>query len=370
MSWWRPGQSLVAVDWGTTALRAVQLGFGQGQAGVIHWLNVEPPLGGPSQPAASSDHAAPSRSGLATGLEQFDCRRGGLVAGTSEVEYCLLNVPEAVWSRGPDELVEAIRWEVGRQLSRPVEDAELGAWPLPGPMASGANTVAVAAPRTRIVEAVESLAQGRLECEWVEPAALALIRACRATAPGGPGEIWGVLDLGYSTCRLYLAVESTPVFARHVRGSGHAWTELIARELRIEYGLAEHYKRKCGIESGPRGARSLAGTAACLDETALPGVLSAVLRGPLTDLVADVEKAFCFVMEQYPRRQAGGLVLVGGGSRMPGLPDFITGSLGVRTIQAGAQRVLDVPASHPMSRPDIFSVMAGCVGLAFGEHRS
>jgi Tfp pilus assembly PilM family ATPase len=230
--------------------------------------------------------------------------------------------------------------------------------------------LAVAAPRTRIVETTESLARGRLECEWVEPAALALVRACRATAQSDQGEIWGVLDLGYSACRLYLAAEATPVFARHVRGSGHAWTELIARELRIEYGLAEHYKRKCGIGSGPRGSRSLASVVACLDESALPGVLSAVLKGPLTDLVADVEKAFCFVMEQYPRRQAGGLVLVGGGSRMPGLPDFITDLLGVRTVQAGAQQVLNIPGSHPMSRPDVFSVMAGCVGLALGEHRS
>lgn len=358
----------MAVDCGSASFRAVQLAFGEGSPAVVHWLNTE------SRPSASSSSAdgsgaveAAGASGPLVGLDQFDTRRAGLIVGSSEVEYCLLTVPEAVWSHDPATLADAIRWEVGRRLSRPIDEAELSAWPLPAPMGGGSNAMAVAAQRPGIVAAIESLDSGQMECEWVEPAAPALVRACRASALCEQDEIWGVLDLGHTANRMYLAVESTPVFARSVRGGGRNWTQLIAKELRVEPALAERYKRKCGIGSDSRGCRTSPSSMERLNEAALPGVLLSILRTPLTELLTDVERAFRFVMEQYPRRQAGALVLVGGGSRMPGLADWLTRELGVKATPAGSNGVLNVTPSHPMSRTELFSVMAGCIGLAMGE---
>jgi len=370
MTWRRTKRSLVAVDRGSSSLRAAQLAFGEGAPTVVHWLNAEnrPQPGTPpgQDPAASGP---PLTSGEMAGVDQFESGRAGLLVGSSDVEYCLLTVPPAVWAHDPATLADAIRWEVGRRLSRPIDEAELGAWPLPAPMGGGSNAMAVAAQRPGIVAAVESLGVERMECEWVEPAAPALVRACRASALCEQDEIWGVLDLGYSANRLYLAVESTPVFARSVRGGGQAWTQLITKELRVEPALAEHYKRKCGIGADSRGYRGSgpSGSMERLSEAALPGVLMSILRTSLTELLADVERAFRFVMEQYPRRQAGALVLVGGGSRMPGLADWLTRELGVKAAPASSNGVLKVTASHPLSRTDVFSVMAGCVGLAMGE---
>ena len=367
MAWRRTRRSMVAVDRGSCSLRAVQLAFGDGTPAVVHWLNTE---GHPQAVAAggqAADLAGSAVPGEMAGIDQFETGRAGLLIGSSDVEYCLLTVPPAVWSQDPATLADAIRWEVGRRLSHPIDEAELSAWPLPAAMGGGSNAMAVAAQRPGIVAAVESLGAERMECEWVEPAAPALVRACRASALCEHDEIWGVLDLGHSAHRLYLAVETTPVFARSVRGSGQGWTQLIAKELRVEHALAERYKRKCGIALDARGSRHSPGSMERLDEAALPGVLLSILRTPLTDLLSDVERAFRFVMEQYPRRQAGALVMVGGGARMPGLSEWLTRELGVKAALAGSNGVLKVTASHPLSRPDIYSVMAGCVGLAMGE---
>jgi type IV pilus assembly protein PilM len=358
----------VADDCGSCSLRAVQMATGSRGPRVIHRLNVEQARAGPSgQKDAPAGKSGPPAISPTAGLDQFDSRRTGLLMGSADVEYCLLTVPEAVWTNGTADLAEAIRWEVGRQLSRPIEDAELGAWPLPAAMGGGANAMAVAASRNTITAAVDSLARESFDCEWVEPAAPALVRACRASAQSSQGEIWGVLDLGFSAYRLYVAVESTPVFARQVRGSGHAWTQLVAKELRTDYAVAEYYKCKCGIGADTRESRTLMGSMDRLDESALPGVLLTVLNGSMGELVADVERAFSFVMEQYPRRQAGSLVLTGGGARMPGLTEWIGHELGVPVAIASANGILQLPPNHVLSQSETFSVMAGCIGMALAE---
>lgn len=368
MRWHRQHNSWVAVDRGACSFRAAQLAFGPDGPRVTHWLNIESPPKGPANntPDAPDNDAMPP-STLTTGLEQFGTARAGLVVGSPDVDYCLLQVPQAVLAQDANGLARAIRWEVGRQLTWPVEEAELAAWPLPAPMSGGSNAMAVAARRAGVVASVETLQAQRMECECVEPAAPALVRACRATAHCEQGEIWGVLDLGHTANRLYLAVESAVVYARTVRGTGQAWTEAIATELRVDYGVAEQYKRKYGIGADARGCRMLMGAMEPLNESALPGVLLAVLKTPLADLVSDVERAFRFAMEQYPRRQPGSLVLVGGGSRMPGLSDWIAKQLGVQVRQAAADGLLSIDTSHPLSRSANYAVMAGCVGLALAE---
>ncbi len=352
---WRSRNSLVAVDRGSQSLRAAQLAFGDGGPRLLHWVNLE----GRPGPADSAT--------LATVLDQFETRRTGFLVGGADADYCLLQVPDALWSQDAGGVADAIRWEVGRQLGWPVDEAELAAWPLPAPMGGGSNAMAIAARRSGILSAAESLEAQRTECELAEPAAIALVRACRGTAQCNAGEIWGVLDLGHTASRLYLAIDSTVVYVRPVRGSGQAWTDLIARELHTEPAMAEHYKRKCGIGADPRGCRTWLGAAEPVSEDALPGVLLAVLKPSLGELASDVERAFRFVMEQYPRRPAGSLVLAGGGARTPGLDAWLAGQLGVRVAVAAAEGTLTVDPSHPLARPAAFAVMAGCIGMALAE---
>ena len=365
----RPRKSMVAVDGGTGGVRAVQLVLDGGRVRVAHWVDVDTYAASGAAAAGSAsgdDGGAALARALDAVIEQFGTHRIGLVTAPGNVEYCLLEVPPMLWSRGEKDVTEAIRWEVGQQLRWSVEEAELAAWPLPVAMKNGANAVAVAARRTGIASVVEAIETRHIECEHVEPAANALIRACRASLDAAPEPIWAVLDLGCSGSRLYVAVDDVPVYSREIRGSGREWTRLIARELRIPEGLAEQYKRRYGIGSAERGCRS-AGGLERLSEAALPGVLLSVLKRSLQELAADVERAYRFVMEQYPQRQVRGLVLAGGGSRMPGLSAWIGEALGIHVAQARADNVLDVSSSHPLGRPAMYALMAGCVGLALGE---
>jgi len=364
--WWnRRNKSLVAVDHGACSLRAVQLRYEKGAPYVVHWINIEHRAASSDSQANSEDAGSPSE--FLSGLQQFGYPNAGLIASPADVDYCLLAVPETLWSQEESRLVESIRWEVGRQLNWPVDGAELSAWALPGVMGGGANAMAVAARRDRIAASVEAVEQGRVVCERVEPAALSLVRACRSPAAAVNQEIWGVLDLGYSAHRIYLATESVVIYARQVRGSGHAWTQLIAQELHVDYAEAEQYKRKCGIGEETRGLRTPAGSMEPLTDAALPGVILSVMKNTLTETMYDIERAFRFVMEQYPKRPLGSLVLVGGGSRMPGLAEWMSRELGIPVEQAKVDGILNLDASHPMSKPSVYAAMASCVGMALGE---
>lgn len=369
---WRPrirrvlfarGKSLVAIEQGTWSYRAVQLIRSPAGPRLGHWMLIERKM-----PAGGQDPGADAaaQTALAAGLRQFEGRRVGMVVGTG-ADYCLLQTPPPIWSQPSGQILEALRWEVGRQLSWPVEEAELGAWPLATPMSGGNNAMAVAVRRGDLVTMIEALEQQGFCCEWVEPAATALVRACAASAGCRDGEIWGILDLGGSASHIHLVVDSSVVYARAVRASGRSWTQAIASELHIEPLLAEQYKRRFGIGRAGRGCRTLMGGLELPGEEALPGVIMSVLKPALTDLLRDVERAYRFVMEQYPRHTAAALVLVGGGSRLPNLAQWFAESLGIRVVQASAEGTLNVDATHPLASPGTYSVLAGVIGLALGD---
>jgi len=356
-------KSLVAIEQGTWSYRAVQLIRSPAGLRLGHWMLIERKMSAGGQDPSAE---AAAQTALAAGLRQFDGRRIGVVVGTG-ADYCLLQAPPAIWSQPSGQILEALRWEVGRQLSWPVEEAELGAWPLATPMSGGNNTMAVAARRADLVAMIETLEQQGFRCEWAEPAATALVRACAASAGCRDGEIWGILELGASASHIHLVVDSSVVYARAVRGSGRSWTQAIASELHIEPLLAEQYKRRFGIGRAGRGCRTLMGGLELPGEEALPGVIMSVLKPALTDLLCDVERAYRFVMEQYPRHTAAALVLVGGGSRLPNLTQWFAKSLGIRVVQASAEGTLSVDATHPLASPGTYSVLAGAIGLALGD---
>ena len=298
----RTKTSVIGVDFGTSSLRAVQLrDTGDGWQ-VHHWVNVESEPTTPDPPAF--DHRAQIQ--LAFGPATFSGRRTALVLSPPDVEYRLIDVPSALIDKPSAELRTALQFEFDRQMPWPAAESEIAAWPIKAGATGNTNAMVVAA-RTSIIEGrLEALEGQQLECRRVDIVPNAVIHVC--SPPGDPGAseskdlLWGVLDIGFRSARLYLIHAGRPVYARVLRGGGRELTQVLAAALHIDFRIAEQYKRIYGIRKTDRGFRSVVGGLARIGEEQLPDVLYAILRSTLEEMASDIARA------QWPLLAGGSLL--------------------------------------------------------------
>ena len=119
-------------------------------------------------------------------------------------------------------------------------------------------------------------------------------------------------------------------------GAGREITETLARELHVDFKVAEQYKRIYGIRETQRGFRSLVTGLSKLSEEALPGVLYAILRPVLDSLITEARPLVPVCNRKAARNSRGGacgggrpasmngpLYLIGGGARLQGLREVL-----------------------------------------------
>ena len=100
----------------------------------------------------------------------------------------------------------------------------------------------------------------------------------------------------------------------------------------------------------------------------LDAMLIAGLRGGITDLAAEVKCSYEYVLRCYPWREAGDLLLVGGGARLRGISEFLANALGIGVQLAsdglngsGCELVYRSGGDHPIED------VAVAIGAAMGD---
>lgn len=369
----RQSTSVIAIDRGRLSLRAVQLERTQERWRVHHWINLE------SEPSTASP---PERDlsldlRLAFGPGTFTGNQVAMLLSPPEIEYRLLDVPATVLNVPQDQLRGALQFELDRHLPWPTMECELAVWPGQPGAGGRVNAMVAAARNAHVQKHLDTLTAAELECQRADVVPSAMVQLCGdeigESAADRLKTVWGILDIGFNTSRLYLIYEGAPVYARVVRGSGRELTETLAGALHVEFAIAEQYKRIYGLTPSERGFRSVVGGLARISEEALPGVLYSILRPVLEAMADELEKSFRFVLGRMSRSVAGRLYLVGGGARLKGLSELLSNRLGVSVGAPDPARVLPLESHtaqpHPMCSAALFPVLAPCVGLAMmGDH--
>lgn len=372
----RARTSAIGLDFGSCSLRAVQLKRTQTGWHIHHWINVEYEPQSPEPP--EMDYS--KELALAFGPGTFSGRAVSLVLSPPDVEYKLLDVPSALLEKPALELRDALAFELDRQLPWPAAQSEIAAWQAAPSRKASASTMVVSA-RTASVERWLSVLEPRqCDCRTANIVPNAIVRACGPTADAqGPGDahcLWGILDLGFRSCRLYLIHDGRLVYARVLAASGKEMTHTLANALHVDFGVAEHYKRVYGIRKTDRGFRAMAGGVGRITEDALPGVLYAVLRETLQQLAGDITRSYRFVLSQFSDVRAGPIRLIGGAARMTGLVDALGEHLAVPVCMPTPTAALTSPAGtsgrqcHPACAPAVFPVLAPAIGAAMEEDAS
>jgi type IV pilus assembly protein PilM len=181
-----------------------------------------------------------------------------------------------------------------------------------------------------------------------------------------------VLDIGFESARLYLTYQNHLVYARGVSGGGREITSSMAEALKVEFAVAERYKRVYGIEQTDRGFRSVLGSLGQISEEALPGMLYSIIRPTLDAMTEEIERSYRFALGKISASSPGPLWVVGGGARLKGLTEVLGNRLGIPVICPDPERALgDLPVgvTHSALTEANRPALAGCIGLALMEVR-
>jgi type IV pilus assembly protein PilM len=167
-------------------------------------------------------------------------------------------------------------------------------------------TVLLSAVPKRIVESVvSSCEKAGLEAVIVEPGISAAARLIRNTEEGHLPTI--IIDVGAATSDIALFDQVVRVNGSAPVG-GHTFTYTIAEKLKVSFEEAHQLKVHSGLAPGPRQSKM---------RTALDPVL--------TEVVQETRKIMRYYTERLgAKTKIEQIIIVGGGSNLPGLGEFIT----------------------------------------------
>lgn len=147
-----------------------------------------------------------------------------------------------------------------------------------------------------------------LEPVMIEPGISAAARLVRYTEDGHLPTI--IIDVGAATTDIALFDRVVRVTGSAPVG-GHTFTYKIAEKLKVSYEEAHQLKVHSGLKAGPRRAK-----------------LRAVLEPELNLIAAETRKILRYYAERLDAKtKIEQVVIVGGGSNMPGLGEFMTDAL-------------------------------------------
>lgn len=316
--------SAIGLDVGTSGIRAVQLKSAPGRIVLQRVLCWED-----RQVITGTAETSSPQPRLDQVLQQESFHGHAAISGLCEPDLQLhpLGLAADVLAGPANTLETTVRAELERLANCEGDSTQVAHWPLPPSRSSGVTALGVITRNEMVQELLDRISQAGLDCCKVDAAACALPAMGRSLLPGSDQQIWGALDMGYRSARLIVCVGDVPVLARSFDAGGRLWTERIAEVLDISVEAAECHKRDCGIErrEKPRDTN----TSADLVHQRIAGLLWNSLKQNLQSISSEIQKSYEYVMQCYPDRALGRLILVGGGASSRNLDSHFKSTLGI-----------------------------------------
>lgn len=171
------------------------------------------------------------------------------------------------------------------------------------------NVLISAVPK-KIVDSITRACQKvGLEVTMVEPGINAAARLIKATEEGHLPSI--IVDIGAATSDVALLDNGTVRLTGSVAVGGHTFTLRISEGLKVSLEEAHQLKVHSGLSSGPNQAK-----------------LKVALESSIEQIVSEMRKIIRFYNERIGvKTKIEQIVIVGGGSNMPGIGEMITDAM-------------------------------------------
>jgi len=347
-------RTIIGLDIGTHAVRAVEIAVGRGAPVVRRMAQV-------ALPVDAVDHGEVTDVPATANAIKRLWREGGF--RSREVVIGVANqrvvARQADLPRMSDEdLRSSLRFQVQELIPIPVEEASLDVKildPFTGTEEEPTMRVLlVAAHRGMVDTTLAAVDAAGLRPTMVDIGPFALMRSLASEEPDPirDGEAEVIVSIGAGVTVVVIHRDGLPQFVRIITSGGDDATQAIAADLEIELDDAEDLKRRVS-------------TAEADESTGRAGEL---VEQHVSQLLDDIRGSVDFFRAQSPATAVGHIMMTGGGRQIDDLPARLGELLGIEVIEGDAFANVAVGRTGLSARQvaEASPLMATAVGLALG----
>jgi type IV pilus assembly protein PilM len=339
-------KNLVGLDIGSSSVKAVELGK---KGATLQLLN----LGFENlQTDTIVDGQIMELNNVSNVIAQIfsehQIRTTRVAAGVSGHSVIVKNIMLPQMSQ--EELQESFSWHAEEHIPFDIADVNLD-YELTGKSQDALHVLMAACKSDKIANVKQAIQLAGKQPVIIDVDAFALQNCYEVNYRPHPGEIVALLNIGAATMNINILNGTRSIYARDASVGGSQYTSLLQRELGLSFEQAEGVKR--GL---------------ALPENVEPRPIQPIIETVSDALALEVKKTVDFYRATAQEGEAAiqKILIAGGGSKLPGLADFLGKrfEIPVEVFDPFRQIEVDSRKFDPDYMREIVPEMAVAVGLA------
>jgi type IV pilus assembly protein PilM len=249
-----------------------------------------------------------------------------------------------------EELQESFSWHAEEHIPFDIGDVNLD-YELTSRSSESLHVLMAACKSDKINNVKQAIQLAGKQPVVIDIDAFALQNCYEVNYQPRQGEIVALLNVGAATMNINVLNGTRSIFARDASVGGSQYTGLLQKELGISFEQAESVKRGMALPDGVE-----------------PKPIQPIIEAVSETLALEVKKTFDFYRTTAQESEATiqKILLAGGGSKLPGLPEFLAARFDIPVDVFDPFRQIEVDATKfdPDYMREIVPEMAVAVGLA------
>ena len=280
-------------------------------------------------------------------FSEHQIRTSRVCAGVSGHSVIVKNI--VLPQMSSEELQESFSWHAEEHIPFDIADVNLD-YELTSRSEDALHVLMAACKSDKIANVKQAIQLAGKQPVIIDVDAFALQNCYEVNYRPRPGEIVALLNIGAATMNINILNGTRSVFARDASVGGSQYTSLLQRELGLSFEQAESVKRGMPLPEGTE-----------------PRPIQPIIETVSEALALEVKKTVDFY-RATAQDEAGiqKILLAGGGSKLPGLADFLREKfeIPVEVFDPFRQIEVDSRKFDPDYMREIVPEMAVAVGLA------
>jgi type IV pilus assembly protein PilM len=343
-------RNIVAVDIGSTSVRAVEVSGSKSQPTLVRFLEIALPEGAVSRGEVIEAHTVGGIIKRIWSTGGFKSKNIVLGMGNQRVLARDLTVPRASLAQ----IREALPFQVQDLLPVPVSEALLDFYPISesmtdsGPVAHGLLIAAIKDAVLGNVKAAQQAGLNPLNVDLI-PFALCRILIRRPKLNGTTV----LIDVGANATSVVIAIDGVPQFVRIIPAGGDDLTHALKLKLEIDTAEAEALKRRLGLASKVATEQERSAVETIYDVTG--------------ELLASLRNTISYFMSLRAQEPISRILVTGGGAQLLGLSEALAEMTQLPVIAADPFTTIAV--SHNLDKDEVHrsrTSLTVALGLALG----
>lgn len=343
MSVFNTSDSFLGVDIGSTSIKIVELQKENGQPKLLSY--------GFSENINTESARWQKNNKLIAEIIRKICKKSSINGGSSVSALPTFSVFSSVLNLAKvnkKEIASAVHWEAKKVIPLPLEEMILD-WKEIKDDSSDKKNVRVlltGAPQSLVKKHIEIFKKAHMNLLSLETETFSLIRSLI----GNDKSTIMLVEVGGNTTDVTIVDKNIPMLNRSIDVGGNTITGAIKNNLNIDFESAEQFKHDLGINSiGSDSSEMLK-----------------VIIDTISPIVNEIKYAMS-IFQDKNNKKTEKIILSGGSSLLPGLPNYLTKILNMKVIIGDPwARIITHDDLKPLLN-EIGPRMAVAVGLAMRE---